>query len=172
MPIKATPHKVPSTVKLCTSPSVFSYLLRFNSTYDSTSCKSDFNTVQCYKQTPHDIDIVAGTYEILSLGKKNLDIYLQPNSHPPTTGVPRIIWKLLYNTFTNDAVVFIAINNPHATKCELDLCPDRCLHNSPLADFKDPWTGCIICCSYKDARERIRGIPHYDHVALVILVQE
>lgn len=125
-----------------------------------------FNPIQCYNQVQQNIQIVAGTFEILKLGPKHRDIYLQLDNVTQIIGVAHLIWKLLYNTVNNHAIVFISINNPHATTCEQTTwCADQCLNdNSPLASFKDPWTGCIICCSYEDAKKKIKDMPNFDNV--------
>ncbi|KAJ6648590.1 hypothetical protein Bhyg_03820 [Pseudolycoriella hygida] len=105
-----------------------------------------------------DMEIWTGMYEILKLENSRGELemmYLSANGKYP---VPKWLWKIVKNTSTNSAIVFITLNDPYRSVDEVEeFCPNVCAKASvDTKHFKTMTQGYTFCCDLTDFRQVIR----------------
>ena len=83
-----------------------------------------------------------------------------------------LIWKLVHDPITNQAIVFVGVNNPHVNAKEISdrgliLCPNESLDLCSNLGWnfrhrKDVIKGFLYCCTYQSAKASISWMPELD----------
>lgn len=103
------------------------------------------------EQEQTQLNIYTGTFDQLALSSSSGDIvplYIAPQLQ---IEVPKYLWKIVYNSRKQSAIVFVKLNNPYTNKRETDyLCENICeeagIERSHFGTFKRGFT---YCCSYQ-----------------------
>lgn len=89
-------------------------------------------------------------------------IYLSKGKKPYIP-VPEFFWKAVYDPASDDAVVFVGLNNPHFQgdpSAEASICPDRCAEARWFFGFQSSIPkGFLYCCSYQEFAAAVPWVP-------------
>ena len=98
------------------------------------------------------IAVYTGTHGILQyrdVNNNKKDIFLYEDKYVPA---PRLFWKVLRETESNTAAVFIGLNDPHESRAPLELCPNRCAEMAWVDwEMTDLDGGYMYCCDLQEA---------------------
>ena len=102
-----------------------------------------------------DLDVWTGGLGILKLSGKS--IYLSKdskNSSKFIIPVPKLLYKIVYNEKTNEALVFITANNPYiageAVPRDYRICKEYQVCSDKFEQFNKKNEGYTYCCLYRD----------------------
>ncbi|KAH1005619.1 hypothetical protein HUJ04_006563 [Dendroctonus ponderosae] len=110
------------------------------------------------------LEIITGTHGILALFDKQNnphDIYLgQRNTLP----VPKYLWKIVLNKATQEAIVFIILNNPFIEAVNDEVfCENICEQvGFDKTSWKDPSSGLVFCCTIAEFQKVVKTAPKLD----------
>lgn len=103
------------------------------------------------EQEATNVNIYTGTYGQLELPSVSGDLVPLYMSSTDQIEVPKYLWKIVQNPRTHAAIVFITLNNPHASRREHQpLCPDVCAEAGIIDNsFHTVKKGLSYCCTYE-----------------------
>lgn len=107
------------------------------------------------------LDIYTGVYDRLRLiderGEEQ-DIFLADND---LIEAPLWLWKVVENARTDQAIVFITLNNPFVAKQEIqEFCPNICADAGFVdKNFVNIKKGYTFCCSLAEFRKVVQVLP-------------
>ena len=112
------------------------------------------------------LDITTGTLDIMQLADANgtlHDVYLGVDgNNNQIVPVPKYFWKIVQHQDSQNATVFVVINNPHLKRVEAtdifcrDVCRDIRWVNWPTRNIN---RGYMFCCSVDDLRAKMNYFP-------------
>lgn len=83
----------------------------------------------------------------------------------------RLTWKVVFEPKSKSAVVVFIVNNPHLKTIpnELKVCNDICSDIGWVNwKLENILKGHTYCCSYKDAKPHLIGVPNLGNVDLLV----
>ncbi|KAJ9590454.1 hypothetical protein L9F63_016513 [Diploptera punctata] len=115
-----------------------------------------------------DLEVYTGTHGVTTLPNSNgveteIYLYVDDNNNKGLP-VPKVYWKVVYNSKTREGIAFIGINNPYVTNPSADyiFCTDVCSRVSWLQwDQKDIKKGYSYCCDVNDFRKTVKTLPQF-----------
>ncbi|XP_065334387.1 uncharacterized protein LOC135935763 [Cloeon dipterum] len=120
-----------------------------------------------------DIVVYVGTHGIATLPdangqQKNLYLHFDPTgATTPKIKVPEVFWKVLYDSSSKRAIVFVGYNNPYKTSYT-KLCTDVCNQVAWLTwQPTNQKLGFAYCCGLNDIRKNVPSIPPLDVTGLL-----
>ena len=113
-----------------------------------------------------DITVFTGTLGQLALpddsGRKR-PVFLEKTGRQ-FIPVPEFYWKAVYDPSTDEAIVFVGLNNPHFSDGDpavhASICPDRCVEARWFFGHqKKVEKGFLYCCSFQDFKGGVPWAP-------------
>lgn len=122
-----------------------------------------------------DLDVWTGSIGVLQaedVDGKLQDIYLYQNREgKKSVPVPKLLFKVVYDSVGNAGVAFVTINNPHLKKLEKDyvICEDICNEISWVNWKRDKYDkGYTYCCKIDDFRQAFPDLPKFQTKKLLV----
>ena len=117
--------------------------------------------------TGSDLMVYTGTLGHLALtddkGEKKKLYLAKERGQFSLIPVPEFYWKIVHNPITDEAVVFVGLNNPYFEgdpSTEAQICPDQCVSARWFFGYqKNVDKGYIYCCSYLDFKAAVDWVP-------------
>ncbi|XP_031626491.1 uncharacterized protein LOC116342852 [Contarinia nasturtii] len=101
------------------------------------------------------LNIYTGVYGQLALASSSGDSVPLYLSETNQIEVPEYLWKIVHNSRTNAAIVFITSNNPFAKQSDVrHLCSDVCQEGG-ISFTQTARRGFTYCCTYEDFARRV-----------------
>ncbi|CAG9766898.1 unnamed protein product [Ceutorhynchus assimilis] len=140
---------------------------------NNANWKSVENTVRILAVNYGDLNIITGTFGVLSYNDVNdnlKEIYLGINNILP---VPKYFWKVAYDIKTQKGIAFVVVNDPYVKSVNEDVfCEDICIANGfTKKSWKEISTGYVFCCSVSDFRHKVKTLPKLDVSGILTIDQ-
>lgn len=108
-----------------------------------------------------DMEIFTGVHDTLKLKNSIGELKSMYLTADEKYEVPKWMWKVIKNTSTDSAIVFITLNDPFGSEGEVEeFCTNVCDRaNVESTQFKTMKKGYTFCCDLMDFRRVVHSLP-------------